>query len=201
MITNNTRHKKFFMWPYAYYNDVFTEQELDQIELQVKVKPMEYGKVLNNLDSETRVSKNNFYYYQDDVDTRWIFHRFNEIIEDCNLKFYNFDLDGYDFFQYGEYHGSENGTYDYHMDMMPVPNENVQHFRKLSLVMLLNKPEKDFVGGNFNMQLSDSNKVDNIPMQRGKIILFPSFFIHAVTPVLQGIRKSIVIWVTGPKFR
>ncbi len=38
-------------------------------------------------------------------------------------------------------------------------------------------------------------------MIKGRMIFFPSFLIHRVAPVTQGIRRSLVIWVTGPKFR
>jgi PKHD-type hydroxylase len=39
------------------------------------------------------------------------------------------------------------------------------------------------------------------PQAKGMVILFPSWVIHRVTPVTKGVRKSIVVWVTGPKFR
>jgi PKHD-type hydroxylase len=42
---------------------------------------------------------------------------------------------------------------------------------------------------------------NEIEQKRGRIILFPSFFLHKVCPVTKGIRKSIVAWVEGPKFR
>jgi len=38
-------------------------------------------------------------------------------------------------------------------------------------------------------------------MKKGDIIVFPSFMVHRVKPVTKGTRKSIVIWVLGPKFR
>jgi PKHD-type hydroxylase len=33
------------------------------------------------------------------------------------------------------------------------------------------------------------------------MIIFPSFMIHRVAPVTKGKRKSVVVWVTGPKFK
>jgi PKHD-type hydroxylase len=35
----------------------------------------------------------------------------------------------------------------------------------------------------------------------GKVVLFPSFMLHRVTPVTKGIRRSLVVWVTGPAFK
>jgi PKHD-type hydroxylase len=38
-------------------------------------------------------------------------------------------------------------------------------------------------------------------MKRGSIMFFPSFLLHRVAEVTEGKRKSLVGWVTGPKFR
>jgi PKHD-type hydroxylase len=67
--------------------------------------------------------------------------------------------------------------------------------------MLLNEPDADFEGGDFELIQSSLNSPEKINLSRGKIIVFPSFLFHRVTPVLKGIRKSIVIWTLGPKFR
>jgi PKHD-type hydroxylase len=36
---------------------------------------------------------------------------------------------------------------------------------------------------------------------RGTVIAFPSYVLHRVTPIIAGTRKSLVVWITGPKFR
>jgi PKHD-type hydroxylase len=64
--------------------------------------------------------------------------------------------------------------------------------------MLLNTPGVDFEGGDFSTFLS---KEQNIPLKKGEILIFPSFIVHSVKPVTKGIRKSLVIWVTGPGFK
>ena len=37
--------------------------------------------------------------------------------------------------------------------------------------------------------------------RRGTIIAFPSYVLHRVSPTESGVRKSLVIWVSGPEFR
>jgi PKHD-type hydroxylase len=37
--------------------------------------------------------------------------------------------------------------------------------------------------------------------ERGKLIFFPSWTLHDVTPVTEGIRRSLVGWVAGPRFK
>jgi PKHD-type hydroxylase len=79
-------------------------------------------------------------------------------------------------------------------------NDDLRPTRKLTAVMLLNQPGKDFTGGDLQL-FEGTNNEYSVDQEKGKIILFPSFMIHRVTPILSGIRKSIVIWITGPKFR
>jgi PKHD-type hydroxylase len=43
--------------------------------------------------------------------------------------------------------------------------------------------------------------VETAPRERGVVIAFPSYVLHRVTPITSGTRKSVVIWITGPKFK
>jgi len=151
-------------------------------------------------NSQVRSSKIAFHH--PNPDTMWIFERMNAVIEQLNVNYFNFDINGYNAFQYSEYYAADNGKYDWHMDLylgnMP---EHDYESRKLSLVMLLNEPGEDFTGGEFEMKFSSVDKTEVISLSKGKIIVFPSFLFHRVAPVLTGIRKSIVVWVLGPKFR
>jgi PKHD-type hydroxylase len=70
--------------------------------------------------------------------------------------------------------------------------------RKLSMSMLLNTPGVDFEGGDFQTFFA---KETDVSLKRGQILIFPSFIVHRVKPVTKGIRKSLVIWVTGPGFK
>ena len=131
----------------------------------------------------------------------WIFFRLNTVIEGINNQYYNFDLNGYDHFQYTVYRGTEKGKYDFHMDTTMNENKTDNDCRKLSMTFLLSEPNKDFKGGEFQINDSEEKNARTIPMNKGDIILFPSFMLHRVKPVTAGVRKSIVVWVLGPKFR
>lgn len=37
--------------------------------------------------------------------------------------------------------------------------------------------------------------------KRGSIIVFPSYLMHRVQPVRDGVRCSVVAWIRGPRFR
>lgn len=64
--------------------------------------------------------------------------------------------------------------------------------RKLSFSLLLND---EFTGGEFTLL---HNKV--VKATKGKLIVFPSFLPHAVTPVTNGNRYVIFGWFYGPNF-
>lgn len=195
--TPDERNKTFHKC--CHWDDVFTSQELDKI--------IEYGQkqeIINatvDVDkSMSDVRKSKVSFINVNPETSWIFEKLNNAIEITNERFYNFDLNGYSAIQYSEYHGDESGKYDFHMDTFTNQENNQEDTRKLSIVMMLNDPEEDFEGGEFQMNMSSEDKAETIQMKKGRIVFFPSFFIHRVTPVTKGIRRSLVIWVTGPRF-
>jgi PKHD-type hydroxylase len=67
------------------------------------------------------------------------------------------------------------------------------------LTLLLNTPGVDFEGG--ELQFGGEPGYEIADVKKGDIILFPSFELHQVSPVTQGLRKSIVAWVLGPKWK
>ena len=78
-------------------------------------------------------------------------------------------------------------------------NENCEMVRKLSFALQLSDPD-DYEGG--NVQLMDEGSKSYIcPRQRGTIILFDSRTQHRVLPVTKGVRKSLVGWTVGPRWK
>ena len=78
-------------------------------------------------------------------------------------------------------------------------NENLELVRKLSFVVQLSDPD-DYEGGNLQL-LSEDGKSYFAPRKRGTIVLFDSRAQHRVQKVKSGVRKSIVGWCVGPRFR
>lgn len=197
-ISNNPRSYSKITEPWIFIEDCFTEEEIEKIEQYCSTKKLDRASTVGS-NSFARVSNNCF----NDVDheNEWFISRINEAVENANEAFYNFDLYGYSYFQYAEYEGLENGKYDAHTDLIfgqDKPGYMVDT-RKLSLSLLLSEPEKDFIGGEFFIHLSGNPALH--ALRKGQMILFPSFMLHGIKPVLSGVRKSIVIWVEGPKFK
>ena len=218
------RQRKFYNW--CYWDKAFSDEELKDIITLMDSQELERattvgakldvdsskGKNANNKISsiqnrpneKVRKSDVKFINFDNGMgQADWIFFRLNKIIEDINNQFYNFDLNGYESFQYTVYHDHEKGRYDFHMDTIMGNNipDDMYETRKLSMTFLLNEPGVDFEGGDFQINSGQEKDAETVPLNKGRIIMFPSFMIHRVKPVTKGIRKSIVIWVVGPKFR
>jgi PKHD-type hydroxylase len=70
--------------------------------------------------------------------------------------------------------------------------------RKLSMTIQLSDPD-EYEGGDLQFMINE--KIVTAPREKGTLIIFPSFMIHRVTPIIRGTRQSIVGWVSGPPFR
>ena len=78
-------------------------------------------------------------------------------------------------------------------------NENTELVRKLSFALQLSSPD-DYEGGNVVL-LDETGKKYIVPRQRGTVVLFDSRTQHRVNKVKSGVRKSIVGWVVGPRWK
>ena len=205
-ISNNPEERQRIIQEYCYWNNAFNEDEMQRLEKYLNTLKLERGFTIaenqkKNIKKTIRKSKVNF--IKVNPETVWIFERINFVISNLNNNFFNFDLNGYNSLQYTVYNASEKGEYGFHMDTFignDVPKD-MYETRKLSLTFLLNEPNVDFKGGEFQINPGDEKKALSINMKKGDMILFPSFMIHRVKPVTKGVRKSIVAWVTGPKWR
>jgi PKHD-type hydroxylase len=98
--------------------------------------------------------------------------------------------------QFTEYHGARKGKYDWHQDVWL---ESTRAYdRKLSIVVQLSEPG-DYEGGAFEFFGLQHPGATFAP--RGSLLIFPSFLQHRVLPVTGGIRRSLVSWVEGPRWR
>ena len=78
-------------------------------------------------------------------------------------------------------------------------NENIEMVRKLSFALQLSAPD-EYEGGNVQF-LDEAGQMYFAPRQRGCVMLFDSRTQHRVLKVTKGIRKSIVGWTVGPRWK
>ena len=186
-------------------DDGLTPEELDKIIEYCDGQGLERSSIMGETDTNkvNKIRRCDVKFHKRNFNNGWIFDRVNNIILSINAQFYGFDLNGYDAFQYTVYNSDEQGTYDWHMDsclgtesLMP---DMIQP-RKLTMTLMLNDPDEDFDGGEFEVNLGSDIEAKPITIKRGRALFFPSWMIHRVKPVTRGVRKSLVVWVVGPKF-
>ena len=74
-----------------------------------------------------------------------------------------------------------------------------EYTRKLSFTLQLTDP-KDYTGGELEF-IDNSNQRFMAPKTRGTLVVFDSRVRHRVRKVKTGLRKSIVGWVVGPRWK
>lgn len=167
----------------------------------------------NHLNKKQRNSKNTW------VPTNhWISGFIWHYIERANRENFLYDLYCIDkeSLQYTKYHEGE--FYNWHNDAnllnhykptavgnetdklaQDYLNKKIELIRKLSFVLQLSDPD-DYEGGNLQL-LNYSGNSHIAPRKKGTIIMFDSRTQHRVLKVKKGVRKSLVGWVVGPRWK
>lgn len=182
---------------YATWENGFTKEELDEISSYCEQRLALSAATIDreeNSGTAPEWRKSQTGWISNNDSTAWFYDKMAYIARNINSLFYRFDLYGFqEDMQYAVY-GSGGDHYDWHIDSgatTVVP-------RKLSFSLQLSHP-LDYEGGNLEFMIGKN--VDVVRRERGLIVAFPSYRLHRVTPVTKGVRKSIVVWTTGPQFR
>jgi predicted 2-oxoglutarate/Fe(II)-dependent dioxygenase YbiX len=118
-------------------------------------------------------------------------------INEINTLHFGFNMTNYfdyDWINHNTYKAKDKGEYDWHIDL----NDNKMY--DLKFTCLVNVSEQPYTGGDFYLMLS---KMFNLkPFHTpGSLLIFPSFFLHKVDPVLSGERKTLIFFKKGPLWR
>ena len=170
---------------FVFFKKFMKNEDCEQIvDLQHKIQSEE-GKI--SAKKEKRMS-----------DVRWIHHAAEveslfQVLADGvargNAEQWHFNINGFvEPLQLSRY--KDGGHYDWHEDRY---DRGIGIHRKISGTLLLND---QFEGGEF--ELFDTDQTPK--MERGDLILFPSYKVHRVKPITSGERWSLVFWVFGPPF-
>ena len=142
--------------------------------------------VVSGLDKSVGDSKIKWIHYNSE--TEWLYKKIYMCAKEANDNIFNFKLFySKDSIQYSKY--SENGKYDWHIDI----GEQSNNLRKLSCSILLNDPE-EFEGGDFEYWIK--KYPEKVPLKKCSVFvrLWP---LHRVSKVIKGERESLVLWIGG----
>ena len=132
---------------------------------------------------------------QDDEEHSWVWDKVGTIVSIVNKIYYDYDLSAIEHsLQLIRYDSEEDikGHYDWHVDAGP----GTVATRKLSFTVQLSDPNT-YKG--CDLLVNDHGKQIVGSRERGSVNLFPSYAPHKVTPIEQGVRYALVIWVHGPR--
>jgi PKHD-type hydroxylase len=182
-------------WDYI-IEDVLSSSQIESIKNYVSSQSLEDGKI-GEIEhrSNTDLRRSKILFLNDyDTNNELYQHLISNMLS-ANNEHFRYNITYAEPFQYSEYYDSDQGCYNIHTDT----NLRNPHgyTRKLTFSILLNDTS-EFKGGQLCYHLSQSPTIVN--QKQGDMIFFPSFVPHSVTPVTQGIRKSLVGWICGPNF-
>ena len=180
---------------YYWFQNGFTSEELARIEEMTSNLPFEAAGVgeLDKSRVESEYRKSSIKWCPQNEDWEWVYDKLGTMISEANNNMWKFDLTHMrEQIQYTEYYEG-GGQYDWHMDC----GIGIQNQRKISVTVQLSQPD-EYEGGDLEFNLGNHMVA---PRVQGAAVIFPSFFLHRVTPITKGIRKSFVLWVGGEPYR
>lgn len=114
-----------------------------------------------------------------------------------NENYFGFNINRYHDFStvnYNEYSSEQKQEYGWHSD-----GYRLEKQADIKLTVLVNISTESYTGGELQLFLNKEVTVD-VMNDMGTVIVFPSWIQHRVTPVTSGTRKSVSLWLIGPKF-
>jgi len=179
---------------YYWFENGFTADELSDIEELTKTIEFQTANVgqHNAVTSDHRKSKIKWCPQTDSF--KWVYDKLQNMIFEANEMMWKMNITHMrEEIQYTEYYDNNSGGYEWHMDC----GKGIQNQRKISVTVQLSDPD-EYEGGDLEFNIG---KQITAPRGKGNVVIFPSFFLHRVTPVTKGTRKSFVLWVGGEPYR
>ena len=141
--------------------------------------------------------------------THWINGLTTHYLHLANQEVWRYQLTVTQGVQFGIYEPS--GKYDWHKDEFDQPfgeegGEIWQGLsRKLSVMVNLSD-DAAYEGGDLKFKDTWGQEIDDPQFQQvvrrqGSVVVFPAYVVHTVSPVVRGVRYSVVSWMLGPPFR
>lgn len=186
-----TKETNFMTW-----ENGFSESQIARIIELGERQPMQPATVDNgdNYGVVDKIRKSEVSWLTNTNETTWLYDSMGYICRMINGQFFGFDLYGFiEDFQYTVYR-PDGDHYTWHVDKGIINNSP----RKLSMVLQLSDPS-EYDGGDLEFYVQgEPLKAEK---KKGLVYVFPSWVLHRVTPITRGTRRSLVVWVAGPKFR
>jgi PKHD-type hydroxylase len=182
------------MTNWYWFANGFSHEEIEKVHFHARQIPSEDGITYGTVNPDTSYRKSRIGWLHMNDSHEWLYDKLMNMVVEANQNVWGFDLHtAADAIQYTEYLGG-GGHYDYHLDL----STGASSLRKVSVIVQLSDPTS-YEGGKF--QILRSKEEETLPDKQGAVLIFPSYILHRVTPVLSGTRRSLVMWVGGSHYR
>lgn len=178
------------------WRGLFSAAELDALERQCDSLALEQARLTGYGVHAIRTTQ--VAWVRRAPETEDLYLRMEAVVLRLNAEHFRADLSGLSPMQYAVYRESESGYFDWHSDYGRDRNDPGQEPRKLTLSLQLSD------GASYegcDLEARADWPLDTAPRERGALVAFRSTVLHRVTPITRGVRKSLVIWATGPEYR
>jgi PKHD-type hydroxylase len=173
---------------YINWEDAFSAAELEKIEM------LGDGLMQRQAAQSARYATNAAW-IERNSEMSWLHARLEQLVMQLNTQYFGYALHGLaERFLYTVHQSGESGHSGWNKDH----GYGGEGPRKISLSLQLSQSAA-YEGGELEFHVGGG--VQAAPRKRGTLIAYPSYLLHRTTPIRSGIRKSLLVWATGPEFR
>ena len=179
--------------PIYYWEPIYTLKEVKAINKKLKKDFLHVDTTSLAAQGVVKTSKVDAVLWKD---AKKYLHKFNSHVRFRNSIAFGFHLfpeNYYNWFFFNKYNAEVSGEYGWHMDAHNYPPSDIK------LTALLNLSEAPYEGGKLEIRGSTLTNVPELDSP-GNMVIFPSFFLHRVTPVTQGVRNSLAFLISGKRW-
>ena len=179
---------------------ILSEQDIDRLDKfsqSIKLEKAGVSKENSFYNIDYEIRNTSIFWVHPEIESEQIRNIFKKIcseIIEINKIFFQFNITDIEPIQYSRYYMGD--FYKKHTDVddkLLAANA----CRKLSFSIQLTDPS-EYEGGDLLFYVGETPTT--ACKEKGSITVFPSFLLHEVKPVTQGVRNALVGWCWGPKF-
>ena len=176
---------------YQLWTSALTNGQIDDITNAALSQPARDATIFSSAEAMQGIRSSTIRWIPD----QWVQDLLWDYVQHANDKAFDIDVQNDAEIQFTEYHATQSGHYDWHHDI-EWHGAGLSD-RKLSITVQLSDPS-EYEGGAFEF---DDVKTNADFTSQGTVLIFPSYLRHRVRPVTEGIRRSLVAWFKGPRWR
>jgi PKHD-type hydroxylase len=183
-------------WNVMSYGWPYITKEIPQYLITMTMDRVRGAKAAQTHNQTGKIKRDSYVSFIEDADIREHFlHIAKKVNQDGG---WGFDIDAIEPLQYGEY--PIGGEYGWHQDAHTEPYKDGR-VRKMSFSVFLNDT---FEGGEFDLEIYSpavKDRYETFHSLPDTALFFKSDQWHRVRPITNGIRRSLVGWVLGSKWK